>query len=202
MRAKSSLAAAFLFIAGARAIEVTSNSPCSSTCGGGLTYGTDLTCNDDGYNNTDTGRKMDACLTCESTSTASLPSDGNDTAKNDLYWFICKHPVKPYLLHFASNPSTDCPLSCFLVNMKYTVETCLYTNTSDTSGMPACDNACSPIQTVIETSWFTTPMAAQYDYCDIDKASFPANAATCADCLQGKSGSVVLGNCECPLLHI
>jgi hypothetical protein len=84
-----------LFALGAQAIEVTSNSACSSTCGGGLTYSTDLTCNDDGYNNTDVGRKMDPCLTCESTSTASLPSDGNDTAKNDLYWFLCKEPPNP-----------------------------------------------------------------------------------------------------------
>lgn len=84
------LAISLLLVLGGRAIEVTSNSPCYSTCGGGLTFGTDLTCNDNGYNSTDAGRKMDACLICESTSTASLPSDGNDTAKNDLYWFLCK----------------------------------------------------------------------------------------------------------------
>jgi hypothetical protein len=90
MYAVFSLAATLLFIVAARAIEVTSNSPCYSTCGGGLTFSTDLTCNDDGYNNTNVGRKMDACLICESTSTASLPSDGNDTAKDDLYWFLCK----------------------------------------------------------------------------------------------------------------
>jgi hypothetical protein len=90
MQAISYLAAILLCTGFARAIEVTSNSLCYATCGGGLTFSTDLTCNDDGYNNTDVGRKMDACLTCESTSTASLPSDGNDTAKNDLYWFLCK----------------------------------------------------------------------------------------------------------------
>lgn len=82
------------------------------------------------------------------------------------------------------------------VNMKYTVQVCLFTNTTDTSGMPACDTACNPVQTVLETSWFTTPMATQYNYCDIDSGSFPANADTCASCLRGKPGSVVLGNCE------
>jgi hypothetical protein len=81
--------------------------------------------------------------------------------------------------------------------MKYTVETCLFNNITDTSGMPACDNACNPLKTVLETSWFTTPMATQYNYCDIDSGSFPANADGCASCLQGKPGSVVLGNCEC-----
>lgn len=182
-----------LSLHGAHAIEVTSNSACYATCGGGLTYSTDLTCNDDGYNNTDVGRKMDACLTCESTSTASLPSDGNDTAKNDLYWFLCKDTPE------AASPLTRTCLSLtayMSVNMKYTVETCLFNNITDTSGMPACDNACNPLQTVLETSWFTTPMATQYNYCDIDSGSFPANAGGCASCLQGKPGSVVLGNCK------
>src|SRR5271170_374947 len=80
--------------------------------------------------------------------------------------------------------------------MKYTVETCLFTNTTATSGMPACDTSCNSLQMVLETSWFTKPMATQYNYCDIDGGSFPANADTCASCLRGKPGSVVLGNCE------
>ena len=83
-----------LFVTIARTIEVTSSSSCLSTCGGGLTFSTDITCSDRGYNNTDIGRKMQACLECESTSTASLPSEGNDTAKNDLYWLLCKKAGK------------------------------------------------------------------------------------------------------------
>ena len=173
---------------------MTSNSACSATCGGGLTFSTDVTCNDDGYNNTDVGRQMDACLTCESTSTASLPSDGNDTAKNDLYWFLCKDPIKCTCSTLSGPPTNHALVRS--VNMKYTVQICLFINTTDTSGMPACDTACNPLQTVLETSWFTTPMATQYNYCDIDSGSFPANADTCASCLQGKPGSVVLGNCE------
>jgi hypothetical protein len=107
MQAIFTLATFLLFVICCRAIEVTSNSNCYSTCGGGLTFGTDLTCNDDGYNNTDVGRKMDACLTCESTSTASLPSDGNDTAKNDLYWFLCKESTQS-IYPDASRSLTDC----------------------------------------------------------------------------------------------
>lgn len=72
------------------ALTVESNSPCHSTCGGGTTPGGALNCQDGGYNTTDKGRQMEACLECESTSTVANPSNGNDTGKTDLYWFICK----------------------------------------------------------------------------------------------------------------
>lgn len=70
----------------------------------------------------------------------------------------------------------------YIVNMKYIVETCLVSNVTATSGMPACENACSPLKTVLETSWFTTPMTTQYHYCDIDSGSFPANTGVCVSC--------------------
>lgn len=103
-----------------QAIEVESNSPCHSTCGAPSTPAGALTCQDNGYNTTNDGRKMQACLECESTSTISNPSNGNDTGKADLYWFMCKWLVSivplpsfgsSVLLHMSRDHRAHLPFS-------------------------------------------------------------------------------------------
>jgi hypothetical protein len=72
------------------ALEVASGSSCADICEGpGLTFSSDLTCNDEGYSNTAKGDTMHDCLVCESTSTHDT-GDTSTPQNNDIYWFLCK----------------------------------------------------------------------------------------------------------------
>ncbi|KAI9717846.1 MAG: hypothetical protein M1828_007085 [Chrysothrix sp. TS-e1954] len=59
--------------------------------------------------------------------------------------------------------------------MKYTLQTCMFDNTTNTPNSMACANECSGTRPVLETA-FTT------------------NAPDCISCLRNFTGSVILGN--------
>ncbi|KAK7892243.1 hypothetical protein LTR67_007339 [Exophiala xenobiotica] len=76
------------------ALEVASGSSCADICEGpGLTFPSDLTCNDEGYFNTAKGDTMHDCLVCESTSTHDT-GDTSTPQNNDIYWFLFLSAMK------------------------------------------------------------------------------------------------------------
>ncbi|KAJ9494439.1 hypothetical protein LTR99_010796 [Exophiala xenobiotica] len=150
------------------ALEVASGSSCADICEGpGLTFPSDLTCNDEGYFNTAKGDTMHDCLVCESTSTHDT-GDTSTPQNNDIYWF--------------------------LFNMKYTLQYCMFQTNDSTPNLPQCESDCAGLYPVLQSSWFSPTAAQQYDYCSINNTAFPQYADQCASCLQAGTGSVILGN--------
>jgi hypothetical protein len=84
------------------------------------------------------------------------------------------------------------------VNMKYTLQYCMFQENGSTPNLPQCQADCAGLYPVLQTSWFTSPPLSQYAYCSINETAFPTYASTCAKCLQSYDGSVVLGNCKMP----
>jgi len=80
------------------------------------------------------------------------------------------------------------------VNMKYTLEYCLFYSNSSTPSLPRCEADCAGLSPVLLSSWFSPSAAKQYDYCSINNTAFPQYVDQCASCLQAGTGSVVLGN--------
>ena len=63
------------------------------------------------------------------------------------------------------------------------------------AGVNACSTACSPLTDTLKVQWLAKkPYVGQYDYCSADAESYTQAAVSCAKCLQGKTGTVVLGN--------
>lgn len=82
------------------------------------------------------------------------------------------------------------------VNMKYTLEYCMFQGNGSTPNLPQCQSDCAGLYPVLASSWFTPTPAEQYDYCSINNTAFPTYVDECASCLQARSGSVILGNCK------
>ncbi|KAE8154607.1 hypothetical protein BDV25DRAFT_103207 [Aspergillus avenaceus] len=148
------------------ALSVTSSSPCASVCdnGGGATVASDLVCADTDYNTTVKGLTMKRCLLCQSTSTTYKNASSND---NDVHWF--------------------------LFNQKYTIQNCLFEQSSS-SALSACESSCLPLQSVFKYLWGTHPDMEAYYYCSMNNGAFDQYADSCATCLKKQSGSVILGN--------
>ncbi|KAI1610148.1 hypothetical protein EDD36DRAFT_421237 [Exophiala viscosa] len=186
------------FLQGVQALEVTNTSSCVDTCGGvSLTWYTNLTCSDDGYFGTSKGEGMRECLVCESTSSADN-GDLSTPQNNDIYWFLCKHctSISFFLIMLLASPSPIVRLTHdgSTVNMKYTLEYCLFESNSSTPSLPECQADCAGLYPVLMASWFSPTAAKQYEYCSINDTAFTEYAGTCASCLQAGTGSVVLGN--------
>ncbi|KAE8393153.1 hypothetical protein BDV23DRAFT_192072 [Aspergillus alliaceus] len=79
----------------------------------------------------------------------------------------------------------------FLFNQKYTLQTCLFDRSPDTS-LSGCEDNCLPLRSIFKNLWYKTNHTDKtYDYCsDV----FTQYAGDCASCLRAKSGSVILGN--------
>ncbi|KAJ5155354.1 hypothetical protein N7492_008157 [Penicillium capsulatum] len=148
----------------AHSLQVTSSSPCESTCDGGKgTYTSDIVCSDGDYENTSQGKKMRSCETCLQNSTTYA-----DDTDNDVYWF--------------------------LYNMKYTLETCIFSHQTNPA-LSACNSSCSPIEPVLDTAWFQKKgHLAAYKYCTQNTGAFVGYSGGCASCLEKQSNTKVLGN--------
>lgn len=87
--------------------------------------------------------------------------------------------------------------------MKYTVESCLFPESSTSPALTACESTCSPLDVVLTYSWFTNGQASagQYDYCAQNGSVFVQYAGGCANCLKTQKDSVILGNCKLPCLY-
>ncbi|OCT44266.1 hypothetical protein CLCR_05991 [Cladophialophora carrionii] len=164
-------------------LEVTNTSLCADACNGpSLTYSSDLSCSDDEYWNTADGVLFRSCLDCESTSSAES-GDTSTPQNNDLYWFLCEGGAPRYLARADRT-----------VNMKYTLQFCMFQGNGSTPNLPQCEADCAGLYPVLQTSWFSPEPAEQYAYCSINDTAFPTYASTCASCLLSDEGSVVLGN--------
>ncbi len=181
------LALLILFSAGVRAISNTKNSPCTNACGSSQTDFSELNCNDDGFNTTEKGRKMKSCLECESTSTTTSSSS---TTESDQYWFICEFRQSLYIRRKAHANALS-PV----VNMKYTLQHCVFDSKDDAAVYTSCSPKCDSLQTVLRTKWGKAE-APLYRYCELDGGSFPQNADACATCLRTISAAQVLANCK------
>ncbi|KAF9886451.1 hypothetical protein FE257_011483 [Aspergillus nanangensis] len=148
----------------ATAMYATNGSSCAEKChGGSPTADSDIVCNDEQYTTTGKGKGMKGCIGCEARSTWTNQSDPED---NDIYWF--------------------------LYNQKYTIDYCLWQNSSNTAAVPRCNRYCGPLNGVLGRTWGKD--AGQYDYCDWGNGGLKTYAKDCAACLNSVAGSVVLGN--------
>lgn len=175
------------------AIYAANNSNCDAQCGGGkATSDTDIVCEDSLYTTTDKGKQMKNCLTCESTSTWF---NHNSSQDNDIYWFLCNHPILPKGKRRKINVVANIIKS--KDNQKYTIQYCLWGNSSNTSAVPKCNNYCGSLNGALDRTWPTgSNPAGQYDYCGWGNGTLETYAKDCASCLTSINGSVILGNCE------
>ncbi|KAE8408597.1 hypothetical protein BDV37DRAFT_156747 [Aspergillus pseudonomiae] len=90
---------------------------------------------------------------------------------------------------YVNNRSSD--IWTFLFIQKYTLQTCLYDRTSETS-ISGCEDECLPLRSKFTDLWYKPNYTETlYEYCD---DVFTQYASGCATCLRSKSGSVILGN--------
>ncbi|KAE8150800.1 hypothetical protein BDV25DRAFT_153771 [Aspergillus avenaceus] len=79
----------------------------------------------------------------------------------------------------------------FLSNQKFTLQTCLFQRSGETS-ISSCEDSCHPLRSILTSQWYRTNSTLPiYDYCS---STFGQYAGDCVSCLQGKKGSVILGN--------
>ena len=88
-----------------------------------------------------------------------------------------------------------------LVNMKYTVDVCVYTfpNANQTTASTSCGDACagpsSAMQIALTDRLLETNMTLQYQYCDDLNGAFAKNVDACTACLANVPSSQTLINC-------
>ena len=89
---------------------------------------------------------------------------------------------------------------CLAVNLRYTLDECLFSRRNTTDPLPAgqCSNSCAQISDSIQTNILTPDQSTAYDYCA--DPNFLQNAESCASCYRVIPNQIYLSNCEPPTL--